>query len=440
MVRGPSKTNGGNGLWRGAVLIVLLGLLLAGRSAFAQDGSIEQHFAAVPFQQWATEGPKADLPWHVRVTPPKLTLHQRIAVGIEIQVDGKELVKRCCDGQATALIEITDAQGHACRNFVEKDLKDAQPAMRESMVILSWQVFLLPGDYQAVAAFFYSGREPHSLAVQKIHVEPLRHDPLPDAWRDLPTVEFSDPQPEGLDEFLLPSVAGRLHLQLKTSRQVRLEIIANLTPYPSERRKPALYTERLGVFLPILKTLAQLGLENGSLQESVLDLTRRSVIFDQPDIQGGSVPWAGLKEALSANSAVSVNVDDLRQEEHLGDFLREEMTRRLAEGANDQILRVFILVSGPMDLGSRTLEISQPADARFVLFYLKCNFLQSSAFVRHGQFSIEPVEPSEQALERGGPDGIARLLKGLRPRTFPVDSAQTMRQALATILAEISRM
>jgi hypothetical protein len=440
MLRAPRKTNSGCGPQRSAVLIALLSLLLAARSASAQDSSIEQHFAAVPFQKWAAEGPKGDLPWHVHVTPPKLTLHQRIAVKIEIQLDGKELVKRCCDGQATALIELTDPQGHPYRNFVEKELKDAQLAMSDSMMILSWQVFLLPGDYRAVTAFFYSGHDPHSLTAQKIHVEPLRHDPLPEAWRNLPTVEFTDPQPEGLDELLLPSVAGRLQLPAKTAGPVRIEIIANLTPYPSERRKPKLYTERLGVFLPILKTLAQLDLENGSLRESVLDLTRRSVIFNQQDIKGGNVAWAGLKEALSINSAVSVNVDDLREEEHLGDFLREEMTRRLADAADDQIKRIFILVSGPMDLGPPLLEIVPPADARFVLFYLKCNFLQSSAFVRREHFSVEPVEPSEQALERAAPDGIARLLKGLQPRTFPVDSAQSVRQALAAVLGEISRM
>ena len=433
--------NRGRVLRSGAAnLIALLAILLFGRSAWAQDASVEQHFAAVPFQNWATEGPKTDLPWHVRVIPPKLTLHQRIAAEVEVQVDGKELVKRCCEGQATALIEITDSQGHTYRNFVEKDLKDAQPAMRESMVIFSWQIFLLPGDYQAMVAFSYSGREAHSLTVRKIHIEPLRYDPLPEAWRDLPAVEFGDRQPEGLDEFWLPHVEGRLHLPVKSSQPMRLEVLANLTPYPSERRKPKLYNERLGVFLPILKTFAQLNLESGSLNAAALDFTRRSVIFDQLNIHEGQVGWTNLKEALSTNSAISVNVDDLRQEEHLGDFLREEMTRRLTEAAEDKIQRVYILVSGPMDLGPRTLDIVPPADMKFTVFYLKCNFLQSPALVPTAHFSVEPIGPSEQVIERAGSDGIARVLKGLQPRTFPVDSAQSVRQAMATILAEVSRL
>jgi hypothetical protein len=428
-----------HGVRGGATLVALLGLALVGRPTTGQDSPTDQAFAAVPFQQWLTEGPKAELPWHVHVTPPKLTLHQRIAVEIHVELDGNELVKRCCDGQATALVEITDSRGRTYRNFVGKDLKDAQPAMHEYTVDLSWQVFLLPGDYQAAIALYYRGREPHSLAIQKIHVEPLKHDPLAESWRDLPPVEFCDPQPEVLDQFLLPNIEGRLHLEAKSSRPLRVEILENLTPYPSERRKPKLYAERLGVFLPILKTLAQLDLENGALDESVLDFTRRSVVFDQLDIRGGQVAWANLKEALSANSTVSVNVYDLQQEEHLGDFFRDEMTRRLAEAADDKIMRVFLLVSGPMDLGPRNVEVAPPPDARFAVFYLKCNFLQS-AFVPREHFSVEPVEPSEQSIERAGPDGVIRVLKGLQPRTFPVDSAQGVRQALAAILAEISRM
>lgn len=440
MLRTPGGINSNRGMKRGATLTALFGMLLFGRLTTAQDNPTDQAFAAVPFERWLTEGPKSELPWHTRITPPKLTLHQRIAVEIAVELDGNELVKRCCDGQATALVEITDSRGRTYRNFVGKDLKDAQPAMHEYLVNLSWQVFLLPGDYRAVIALYYGGREPHSLTTQKIHVEPLKRDPLPESWRDLPPVEFCDPQPEGLDEFLLPNIEGRLHLETKPSQPVRVEILENLTPYPSERRKPKLYTERLGVFLPILKTLAQLDIENGSLNLSVMDFTRRSVVFDQPDIANGQMSWTNLKEVLSANSAVSVNVNDLQQEEHLGDFFREEMTRRLAAAADDKIMRVFLLVSGPMDLGPRTLEIAPPLDAKFAVFYLKCNFLQSSALVRPEHFSVEPIEPSEQAIERAGPDGIGRMLKALQPRTFPVDSAQGVRQALATILAAISRM
>jgi len=428
---------------RRASLVALFGVLLGGRNLATQDATVDPTFNAVPFQQWVAAGPKAELPWHVHITPPKLTLHQRIGVEIEVEVDGNEMVKRCCEGQAVALLEIADSEGHTYRNSATKDLKDAQPALHEYMVKMSWQMFLLPGDYQATVALYYTGnndvRDAHSLSVQTIHVESLKRDPLPESAQDLPRLEFCDAQPEGADAYLLPNVVGRLRLAAKPGHRIRVEILENLTPYPSERRKASLYDDRLAVYLPILKTFGQLEIENGSVNVSVLDFTRRSVIFEQADVNG-RILWGDLKQALSPNSVTAVNVHDLEQEEHLGDFFRDEMARRLAQTAIDEIVHVFIVISGPMDLGPPTPAIAPPAGAKFVTFYLKCNFLQTPALTHPGGFSVVPLGPSEQAVERSGPDGVGKVLKGLHLRTFPVDSAQSVRLALAAMLGEISRM
>jgi len=95
--------------------------------AHAQGRPVEEAFAALPFQQWVAEGAKAELPWHPRITPPKLTLHQRIAVRVEVDLDGNELVKRCCDGQAVVLVQIRDEQGRIYRTYGWRALKDAEP-------------------------------------------------------------------------------------------------------------------------------------------------------------------------------------------------------------------------------------------------------------------------------------------------------------------------
>src|SRR5207244_2525137 len=124
---------------RTAALVALCSFVCA-PFAYAQSGQVKAVFAAVPFQQWVEEGAKADLPWHPRITPPRLTLHQRIAVRVEVQLDGKELVKRCCDGQAIALVEIKDQQGRIYRNYGEKELKDAEAALSEYMIDISWEM------------------------------------------------------------------------------------------------------------------------------------------------------------------------------------------------------------------------------------------------------------------------------------------------------------
>jgi hypothetical protein len=72
----------------------LLGLCVAGcvPVANAQNHTVDAAFAAAPFQQWVAQGAKAELPWRPRISSPTLSLHQRIAVHIEVQLDGNELV------------------------------------------------------------------------------------------------------------------------------------------------------------------------------------------------------------------------------------------------------------------------------------------------------------------------------------------------------------
>jgi hypothetical protein len=366
-------------------------------------------------------------------------LHQRIAVRVEVQLDGNELVKRCCDGQAVALVEISDRQGRTYRNFAGKELNDAKLGLSQYMIGIWWDIFLLPGDYKATIAFYYSGREAHSLTVRSVHVGSLKDDPLPGSWRGLPAVEFCDAKPEGLDAFILPDIEGRLNLPVKTRQQVHLEILENVTPYPSERRRPKLYTDRLGVFLPILKTFSQLRIENGTAGVSLLDFTRRKVIYEQRDIQPGRVPWADLKDAMAANSATAVDVHDLEQGEQFAQFFWGEMAGRLEDAGSDGTMRVFIVISGPMELGSRKpIEIAPPARGNFAVFYLRCDFPQTPVLQR-SPFFAGPVEPSEQSMERLE-DGVGKSLRELKPRIFAVGSAHSMRRALAAILSDLSAM
>jgi hypothetical protein len=419
------------------ILMALCGLACA-PFARAQNPAIAAAFAAAPFQQWIAQGPKAELPWHPRVTPPTLTLHQRMAVRVEVELDGNELVARCCEGKAVALVAITDQQGHTYRNFGEKDLKDATAGLGQYMISLSWEVFLLPGEYNATVAFYYSGRSAHNLISERVHVAALKHDPLAGSWRDLPTVEFCDSQPEGLDAFLLPNIEGRLRLPAKSARPIQVEILENVTPYPSERRRPKLYADRLAVFLPILKTLSQLQVDNGKVGLSVLDFARRSVVFDQQNITDREVSWTKFKDAMAANSVVIVDAHDLEREHDYGQFFANEMTRRLNGAGNDVAKRVVIVISGPMELGSRkSIEIAAPTDGNFAVIYVRCDFLLQAPLVVRSPILGGPIAAPPQRLE-ALEDGVGKALRKLKPRVFAVQSAEGVRQALASILSELS--
>ena len=344
-----------------------------------------------------------------------------------------------------ALVEITDQQGRKYRNYAEQDLKQVKPGLSQYTVTLSWDVFVLPGDYQVALVLYYSGREGHSLAVERLHIGALKNDPLPESWRGLPAVEFCDPQPEGVDAYLLPGITSRLRLAITTRRPIQVEILENLTPYRAEQRHPTLYKDRLGVFLPILRTFGQMEVKNGSLGLTTLDFTRSRETFAQEGVKEGHVDWAGLREALEANITTAIDVRDIRESEQYGLFFRQEIVQRLtaqkerAGPEEGHALPILIVISGVMQFGfGKTISIAPPG-GNFVVYYLRYEFpppsSQRSIFVLPQVQGQDPSETFEQTV-----DGIGKALKDLKPRVFTVHSAEGVRKAIAAIAGEISQM
>jgi hypothetical protein len=308
---------------------------------------------------------------------------------------------------------------------------NVKPGLSQYTVTFSWNVFVLSGDYQVVLALYYSGREGHSLAVEKLHVNPLKNDPLPESWLGLPTVEFCDPQPEGVDEYLLPGVASRLHIPIVTRRSIRVEILENLTPYRAEQRHPTLYKDRLGVLLPILTAFGQMDVKNGSLDLTTLDFTRSRETFTQQDVKDGHIDLAGLKEALVAKATTTIDVHDIREPEQYGVYFRQEMAQKLSaekertRPEEDHPLLVLVIVSGIMQFGfGKPLAIAPPSGGNFVVYYLRC---ESQPTLSSQQSILNlPQVPGQGGLERFEQtvDGIGNALKDLKPRVFTVHSAE----------------
>jgi hypothetical protein len=402
-------------------------------------------FPEVTFQEWLEQGPREELKWREHIYPAELSLHERLMARIQVEIDGAEILRHCCEGQAVALIQITDSTGRTYRSRVKQDLGNAKAGMRQYTMNFTWNVFVLPGDYHVAVAFYYSGKPEHNLALGSLHVRPLKNDSLPQAWSELPQVEFTDAQPEGLDEFFLPGVTGRLHLPVTARRPLQIEVLENLTPYRSEQKHTARYKARLGALLPILKTLAQLEVANGSLDLAALDFTRNRVTFEQDEVSDRSVKWDELRDSLGANDPGMIDVHDLRESNQYATFFRGELTKRLNVGTGDESgskekpRRIVIVVSSPIQFGfGRPKALPPPENSDFVVYYLRCEFVPHLDDV--------PRATRPRTDEIGSPnieeidDGIGKVLRSLKPHVFVVHSAADLRKALATMLNEISHM
>jgi hypothetical protein len=444
------------------LMLVLLGLN-AGPATLAQtpEPTIESVFAEALFDKWLAEGPHQQVPWEVRTSAHFLSIHQRLIANIEVQVSGTELVKRHTDDHITLLVQVTDKAGATNRNFGVLELSNMKPEMNKSDVVFSWEAFALPGDYIVDVALYDKVTGEHNLFRGKLRVDPLKNDPLPDAWQGLPSFEFWSTKREGLDFLFHSDVEGRLHLPLKTKRPVRLELLADVSPSDIFKGSIAAYEQYLAVALPTFKAFSQISVSNGSIHLATLDLLQRRVSFKQDD--GKDMDWPRLKATLApTNGPGVVSVSDLKEHRQSPVFLREELVRRISAPSEPEApqtketLHVFVLIGSPMDLYSfpdlPPIELGK--ESNYIFYYLQYQFLDQRRLTAADFFSQRGFpgsnsgtrhRPKSEASQVGrGLNGaignVQKMLKPLKVHAFKVHTADDVRHALAKVLAEIAEM
>jgi len=409
----------------------------------ANSGSLDPEFEKVPFAKWFSGEPQTSLRWSTRVLPVLLSVHQRLLTRIQVQLDGAEAARRRGEGSLIFYFQLTDSQGHVYQDHTTYDLEKVESGLRAQDLVCTESAFVLPGDYAVSLAIYNTATREHSVKRNKLHVAPLRSDPLPQAGRDLPAVEFieaSDPP----DRWFLPKEHGRLHLPVDSSRPLHIEVLANLTPTQAAGRLYGLQDRNYGVLLPALKVISQLSGQQLSKNFSLLDLSRRKEVFHQEDVD--ELDWPAIKSSLSNAGSGSIDVKSLADRQHNAAFFVREVGKRLAAAKPKQAL---IILSGPMvfetaqDLSGTELQAAPGAR----VFYIR---LQSIALARPrpgadmGRRSMgrlsNPSErsPNGELMGRLFIDQLEPTLKAIDPKVFDVASADQFRKALAAIIDELS--
>ena len=387
-----------------------------------QDIPVEEMFAAVPFAQWVKQGAQAPVPWKVRIQSYGLSLHQRLFAHVEVELAGKDLVKRPLGDRFVALVQVSDAAGHPFRDYSFFLLKEAPPQFKKVKVVLNSDFFVLPGEYKVTIVLVDAMTGEHNLMESPLNVAPLKDDPLRDSWNGLPTVEFLEPGMEGPDRLFRPDIAGKLNLPLATKRPARLELLADVTASDLFRGSTRFYNRYLSVALPLLKALSQIKLESGSLSVAMLDLRRRRVTFEQDEVK--DLNWPRARAVLAPeNGPGTIDITALEQHRESPAFLQDELLRRLNAHAAGEPIHVFVVIGSPMDFYSfRNLPHMPPgSEEKCVVYYL--------------QFELLNPRYADGAV-----GNVRNMLKPLRVHAIKVRSAESIRHALARILEEVSSM
>ena len=164
------------------------------------------------------------------------------------------------------------------------ELQSLKPELAKSDVVFSWGAYALPGDYKVAVALYDKKSGEHDFAENTFHVDRLKNDPLPEAWKDEPSFEYWDPLTDNIDAMFRPDVEGRLHMPVSSTKPLHVEVLADLTPSDYFHGSYDFYHVYLGGALPLFKAFSQLSLANGSLQVAALDLVKKQVTFAQDDL------------------------------------------------------------------------------------------------------------------------------------------------------------
>jgi hypothetical protein len=409
--------------------VTLLLLSISARPLCADEAPADKVFAAVHFDRWAGEGDHQDIPWKIEIRPYGLSLHQRLRAYIGIALKRRELAKIPPQDRLLLLIQIVDSHGRHFRDYVMFHMKEWAPEIQKGELDIVWDMYMLPGDYQTTVMLVNAENGKHDVRSSALRVEPLKNDPLPNAWADLPPVEFLDPMLRGPDAMFRSDISSKLHLPLAARRPVHLEVLVDVTASDLFHGSTTFYNRYLGVALPLLKALSQIQLERGSIDVAMLDLRKRAVTFEQDSVR--QLEWKKAKEVLApekGNGPGTIDVRALEQRRESPAFLQDELLRRLGNApagkdATETPLHVFVIIGSPMDFYSfRDLpHLPAGSEENCVVYYLQFELLNTT-------------------YADGAVGNVRRMLKPLPVRVFKVRSAESIRHALAKMLEEVAAL
>ncbi len=396
--------------------------------------TLDPAFERVPFERWLTESSETTFRWKAHVARPELSFHQRLVTAVEIALDGKDLETRR-KGEMVFLIQITDSAGGRYQHHSAIDLSKLDENIKAADLEITHRAFVLPGDYRLAVALFDTATSEHATMQTQFRVGQPLSDFLPQAWRELPSVEFIESEPSP-DSWFLPEIKGRLRWADSAHSPPRLEVILNVAPAVPEAGSRHTPSSGMGALLPVLKALSETG--STSLSESVdlLDLGRRRTVFRQDGVQ--DLEWPRLKTALGDANTASIDVHALADRHHDAQFFVSEVRSVLRESNQPGVL-VVLTTAVAFEPGEDLEPISLEALPAARVFYIRYR-----AAVQLGR----PFDPQMGRRGRGGRmgggpmmnqtshnvvDQLEATLKPLHPKVFDVETPEQVTKALKGI-------
>jgi len=356
--------------------------------------------------------------WETRVLEPRLDGLQRMLLIAWVKLNLKDFTRWPKEEfRLTAWLGdasghwLPDAGLHIREKLEEIPLRDEEYEFRFSAVVR-------PGDYTFGLALCEGVGQRCNTLRKRVRVKPIKRDPLPEMWRDLPPAQFLDAA-EDLDLWYRPELRGELWLPVKSRRRLEIELLVNFSTSERHSGSYRAHYVTVGRLLKRLRALAAIRPANGSVNITAVDVMRQRVLFEQRNVE--KLDWPRLQEALDSIHPRMISLEALEERKENAAFFRQVLADRLyagepqgADGADP--MKVIIVLSGAILFSRGTdLEPLRPeanCDCR----------------VYHLQVEIDDW------------DELGKVMRRLKPRRFSVGRPEDFRRALAEVAAELGRM
>ncbi len=369
---------------------------------------------------WLRGPEMRQMPWKVKVMPPRLGFEMRQLVMVRVTVDADELRKAGEQRELLLLLRVADEGGRWLEpgNVTRYSLKQK---LAKTNLEFSSVLYLRPGRYNLAVLLCDDVLHQRNVTHVKVTMPALKNDPLPGIDDHLPAAEFAD-FVTWLSEYDSKPV---LALPVSSARPLLVDVVINFSPSAQYTGRTWAYENNIAVLLRAAHVLSQLRVQNGCVRFTGLDVLGLKVLFDR--IETDNIFWDRLVERATSVSSAVVDVSTLQAQKETADFFRDKIRSLFTNDADGCIsLRPdaqpdhFLIVAGS--------DMQFPPGTHIEGVETTAAECGCRVFFLHRK--INNRNPNDW-------DEMHSILKPLAPRSLSFDTPEDFRKSLAKISAEL---
>jgi hypothetical protein len=372
-------------------------------------------------EQWLQGEGHRDFDWRVKVFGPALTYHQRQMALVQARLPVRKLIRAGVSlSDLHFLVKVADREGHWLPGQFTSGFVPPPDVAKGVEIQFFTTFYVQPGTYTVGVVVYDSRNHFRNVWKSEFQVPTLSSDPLTQAARDFPVVEF---RPEAGRPAPDPP-KNRLFLPVHNAHRVVLDVAVNLSLSDSRntRRRQAtdwMYQLNANALLQIGKVLSQLNLQNGCVRFSTFDILRQIAYADR--VAGAEVDWDRLIHSVEQHQQNKIDVHVLERQKETPAMLARFLEKIGADSGScgdsaEPASHVLVVVSDAFLFPLRTrMNVINPER----LPGTRCYYLQ-----------LNPVAG-------GRWDQIGGVLAPLHPTKMEFSDPTRFRRLVARLIAEI---